>query len=95
MLHDLLRRLAGRHLPNGRLRGADGSLRLIVPQYSFADFVDLAVQEIWRYGSDAAQVPGRITAMLADLSTAALPEHLPALKSWTARIASSADRRPS
>jgi uncharacterized membrane protein len=94
MLHDLLRRLSARHLPSGRLSGPDGSLRLIVPQYSFADFADLAVQEIWRYGSDAAQVPGRITAMLADLSAAALPEHLPVLRRWAARIGGGADRRP-
>jgi len=90
MLHDLLRRLSVRHLPSGRLSGPDGSLRLIVPQYSFADFVDLAVQEIWRYGSDAAQVPGRITAMLADLSAVALPKHLPVLRHWAASIGGSA-----
>ena len=93
VLHDLLRRLAVRHLPSGRLHGADGSLRLIVPQYGFADFVDLAVQEIWRYGSDAAQVPGRLSAMLADLSAAALPEYLPVLRQWADRIDGSARRR--
>jgi uncharacterized membrane protein len=92
MLHDLLRRLSGRHLPSGRLQDGDGSLRLIVPQYSFADFVDLAVQEIWRYGSDAAQVPGRITAMITDLSTVALPEHLPILRQWAARVSISSAR---
>ena len=95
VLHDLLRRLAVRHLPSGRVRGADGSLRLIVPQYGFADFVDLAVQEIWHYGSDAAQVPGRLSAMLADLSAAALPEYLPVLRQWAGRIGGSAGRRPS
>ena len=94
MLHDLLRRLCTRHLPTGRLSDPDGSLRLIVPQYSFADFVDLAIREIWRYGSDAAQVPGRISAMLADLSAAALPEHLPVLRQWAARIDFGADRWP-
>jgi uncharacterized membrane protein len=86
VLHDLLRRLAVRHLPRGRVDGADGSLRLIVPQYGFADFVDLAVQEIWHYGSDAAQVPGRLRAMLADLSAAARPEYLPVLRQWAERI---------
>lgn len=94
VLHDLLRRLAVRHLPSGRVHGADGSLRLIVPQYGFADFVDLAVQEIWRYGSDAAQVPGRLRAMLADLSAAALPQYLPVLRHWADRIDGSAGRRP-
>ena len=59
VLHDLLHRLAARHLPSGRLHGADGSARLIVPQYGFADFADLAIGEIWHCGSDAAQVPGR------------------------------------
>jgi uncharacterized membrane protein len=86
VLHDLLRRLSGRHLPSGRLHDADGSLRLVVPQYSFADFVDLAVQEIWRYGSDAAQVPARMTAMLTDLFPAALPDYLPVLQRWAATI---------
>lgn len=86
VLHDLLRRLAARHLPDGYFRGPDGSVRLIVPQYTFADFVDLAVGEIWHYGSDAAQVPARISAMLTDLSTAARPEHLPVIREWLGRV---------
>jgi uncharacterized membrane protein len=93
VLHDLLRRLATRHLPSGRLHDADGSLRLVVPQYGFADFVDLAVREVWRYGSDAAQVPGRLSAMLADLSAAALPEYLPVLRQWAATIAGPGGRQ--
>jgi uncharacterized membrane protein len=86
VLHDLLRRLATRHLPDGRSVGADGRLRLVVPQYGFGDFLDVAVGEIWRYGSDAAQVPGRIHALLADLASAALPEHRGAVDRWTALV---------
>jgi uncharacterized membrane protein len=86
VLHDLLHRLAIRHFPSGRLHDADGSLRLIVPQYSFADFLDLAVAEIWRYGADSAQVPGRLSAMLAELSAVALPEYDPFLRQWAKRI---------
>jgi uncharacterized membrane protein len=93
-LHDLLRRLCTRPLPSGQLCDQDGSLRLVVPQYSFADFVDLAVQEIWRYGSDAAQVPARLTSMLTDLSAAALPEHLPVLQRWSRRIETAPDGQP-
>jgi uncharacterized membrane protein len=93
VLHDLLRRLAVRHLPSGRLRGADGSVRLIVPQYGFADFTDLAIGEIWHYGSHAAQVPGRLSAMLADLSATARPEYLPVLRQWADRIDGSAAGR--
>lgn len=85
-LHDLLRRLATRHLPTGDHTGADGQLRVRIPQYLFADFLELAVIEIWRYGSDAAQVPGRIAAMLADLDSAALAEHRPPIQAWFSRI---------
>lgn len=86
VLHDLLRALSTRHLPDGRSWGPDGRLRLIVPQYSFGDFLDLAVGEIWRYGADAAQVPGRLAAMLADLDTAALPGYRPAIAGWARRV---------
>lgn len=64
---------------------AEGALPPSVPQHGFADFMDLAVQEIWHYGSDAAQVPGRLTAMLADLSAVALRERLPVLRRWAER----------
>ena len=86
MIHDLLRRLASRHLPAGVFEDGQGRARLIVPQYGFADFLDLTVGEIWRYGAGAAQIPGRLEAMLADLATAAMPEHLPAVGSWADRI---------
>jgi uncharacterized membrane protein len=93
VLHDLLRRLAIRHLPSGRLHGADGSLRLVIPQYAFGDFVDLAIREVWHYGPDAAQVPGRLSALLADLSAVALPEYLPVMRDWAETIAGPAVRR--
>lgn len=85
-LHDLLRRLATRHLPTGDHTASDGQLRVRIPQYQFADFLDLAVSEIWRYGSDAAQVPGRIAAMLTDLDRAALPEHRGDVRAWMHRL---------
>lgn len=85
-LHDLLRRLATRHLPDGRSLSPDGRLRLVVPQYGFGDFLDLAVGEIWRYGADAVQVPGRLAAMLADLHAAALPEYRPVIAGWARRV---------
>lgn len=93
VLHDLLRRLATRCLPAGRTNGPDGSLRLVIPQYGFGDFVDLAIEEIWRYGSDSAQVPGRLRAMLVDLSDAALPEHLPVLSRWAVELSATVGDR--
>jgi len=85
-LHDLLRALAIRHLPSGRWCDDTGRLRLVVPQYGFPDFLDLAVGEIWRYGADAVQIPGRLAAMLADLAAAALPDYRPAITTWSHRI---------
>jgi len=90
VLHDLLRALATRQLPDGRSWGQGGRLCLVVPQYGFGEFLDLAVGEIWRYGADAAQIPGRLAAMLADLDTAALPGYRPAIAGWAQRIGGAA-----
>ncbi|MGH3157115.1 MAG: DUF2254 domain-containing protein [Streptosporangiaceae bacterium] len=87
VLHDLLRALATRTLPAGRWRDGDGQVRLVVPQYQFADFLDLAAGEIWHYGAGAAQVPGRLAAMLDDLHAAALPAYRPAIAAWSRRVA--------
>ncbi|MDJ0315176.1 DUF2254 family protein [Arthrobacter sp. H35-D1] len=86
VLHDLLRRLAICQLPGGRWADADAVVRLTIPQYSYADFLDLAVGEIWQYGSGAAQVPGRLAGMLADLIDAAVPEYQEDLQGWAERI---------
>ncbi|MCZ2401898.1 DUF2254 domain-containing protein [Paenarthrobacter sp. Z7-10] len=86
VLHDLLRQLGSRHLPTGRWLDDDGVLRLTVPQYSYADFLDLAVGEVWHYGSDAAQVPARLVSLLADLNHSALPVHLDVVRRWARTI---------
>ncbi|HEX3732469.1 MAG TPA: DUF2254 family protein, partial [Mycobacteriales bacterium] len=86
ILHDLLRQLATRHLPTGRFSDRHGCERLVVPQHCFGDFLDLAIGEIWHYGSDAAQVPQKITRLLDDLHQAALAEHRPAIDRWRRRI---------
>ncbi len=49
--------------------------------------LDLAVDEIWRYGADSAQVPGRLAAMLTDLKAAARPAYQPSISVWSGRIA--------
>ncbi len=58
----------------------------MIPQYRFDDFVDLAVGEIWHYGSGAAQIPEKIARLLSDIDQAALPEHRPAVARWLRRI---------
>lgn len=92
VLHDLLRRLATRPPPSGRFTDAGGQVRLVVPQYSFADLLHVVVAEIWRYGSDAAQVPERLATMLGDLRSVALPEHRDAVEYWLTVVAG---RQPS
>ena len=86
VLHDLLRALVTRSWPAGCWRDENGEGRLIVPQYGFADFLELAVGELWHYGARAAQVPARMTSMLADLQSAALPCYRPAIAAWSRRI---------
>jgi uncharacterized membrane protein len=94
IIHDLLRQLATRHLPSGRFSDRDGNERLLVPQYSFCDFLDLAIGEIWHYGSDAAQVHPRITSLLNDLADVALPEHRPDVDRWHRRTQTPLERGP-
>lgn len=81
-LHDLLRQLATRPPARQAVTDADGALRLVIPRYQFADLLDVTVRETRRYGSDAAQVPDRIAAMLTDLAEVARPEHQPAVQHW-------------
>ncbi len=86
-LHDLLRRLATRPNPPQHVSASDGALGLIVPRYRFADLLALTVGEIWHYGREAAQVPARLAAMLADLTDAARPEHRAAVAHWAQLLA--------
>ena len=74
-LHDLLRRLATRPLPDGLHCDGDGRLRLVTPAETFAWYVDLALTEIEQYGRDAVQVQQRIAVLKADVAAAAIPQH--------------------
>jgi uncharacterized membrane protein len=86
VVHDLLRQLATRHLPTGFFVDTEGVERLLVPQYRFDDFLAVGIGEIWRYGSDAAQIPGRMAVLLADIARAAIPEHVDPIARWTELI---------
>lgn len=80
IMHDLLRRIVTRPTPTGRHADASGSLRLVVPVYTFADLLTLALEEVEHYGKADVQTPRRLRAMLQDLITVALPAHLPLLR---------------
>lgn len=79
-LHSLLRQLATRPPASDAVCGPDGEVRLVIPRHQFADLLDVTVREVWRYGSDAVQVPDRLRRMLDDLAGAARPEHRDAVR---------------
>jgi uncharacterized membrane protein len=68
-LHDLLRRLAVRHIPSPQRVDDDGALRVIVPGPDWADHVALAIDEIRTYGSGSIQVVRALRRMLDDLES--------------------------
>lgn len=72
-IHDLLRQLATRPLPDGRLQSRSGELRLVVPSATWGDYVVLAFSEIRQYGTHSLQIARRLRAAIDDLSAAAPP----------------------
>jgi uncharacterized membrane protein len=66
-LHDLLRRLATRHLYNGWHTDRTGAPRVFVTPRRWDDFVDVACEEIRIYGEGHLQVARRLRGMLRDL----------------------------
>ncbi len=78
-LHDILRRLATRRLSPRQRVADDGRLAVDVPEPAFADYLDLAVDEIAHWGADADRVQRRLGVMLVDLEGVARPEHRPAV----------------
>jgi uncharacterized membrane protein len=94
VLHDLLRRLAARHLGEMIYTDHDNAVRLVVPQLSFHGYVGLAVGQIWPYAKDAVQVPQRLAEMLTDLEGVALPEHRETIRPWLEKIQPAAEKDP-
>lgn len=74
-VHDVLRRLATRPLRNGLHADDMGTVRLVMPPETFAEYADLGLEEIEAYGKDSAQVGRRRAALRRDLQTVALPQH--------------------
>ena len=66
-LHDCLRQLARRPIPDGAYRDADGELRLIQHVMSWEAYVHLAFDEIRLAGAGSPQVARRLRTALVDL----------------------------
>jgi uncharacterized membrane protein len=79
-LHDGLRQLAIRRIPEGRLYDDGGHLRVTVPTMTWNAYVHLAFDEIRRAGADSPQVARRLGAAIEDLLTVAPTERRPILE---------------
>ncbi len=78
-LHDGLRQLAVRVIPDGRRYDDDGALRLTVPTMDWDAYVHLAFDEIRLAGAGSPQVSRRLIAALTDLIDYAPSDRRPAL----------------
>ena len=79
-LHDGLRQLAVRQLPDGRYHDRSGQLRLTVAEMNWNAYVHLAFDEIRIAGARSPQVSRRLMAALEDLHQIAPPERRPVLE---------------
>jgi uncharacterized membrane protein len=72
-IEDLLRRLAQRNLDAGAIRDGAGAIRVIIPQPSWEDYLDLAFDEIRQYGVGSVQVIRRMRSALKGLAETSMP----------------------
>jgi uncharacterized membrane protein len=75
-LHDILRQLARRPFPDGRIHDKEGEIRLLVKMMTWEQYVHLAFDEIRMAGAGSPQVSRRLVAALVDLRRVALPERI-------------------
>jgi uncharacterized membrane protein len=73
-IHDLLRQLATRPFPSGRIADADGVVRVLLPTVTWDGYVHLAVDELRQDAARSLQVTRRLQAMLRDLLDVAPPD---------------------
>ena len=92
-LHDVLRQLVVRDIPDGRHFDGRGELRLIIPAMSWNAYVQLAFDEIRLAGSGSPQVSRRLIAALTDLLAIAPPDRKPILEYELALIRDTASVR--
>jgi uncharacterized membrane protein len=91
-IHDLLRRLAGRHIPSPIRRGPGGSARLLLPRPGWEDYLVLGTEEIRLSGSGHLSVMRRMRAMLLDLLEAAPADRRAAVERALARLDATIER---
>lgn len=78
-IHNFLRLVVCRSLPNGLHADENGRVRVVVSEPDWDDLLDLGVDEIAHYGENSLQIGERLTVMLRDLLDAAPPERAPSI----------------
>ncbi|WP_170839397.1 DUF2254 domain-containing protein [Micromonospora halophytica] len=78
--HDLLRRLAVRPRLPRVVHDDDGTVRAVARRQSFDSLLAVAVDDVAYAGRDQPRITRALVEMLRDLTTVALPEHLPAVR---------------
>lgn len=91
-LHDCLRYMACRDIPDGRHRDADGVVRLEVPVLGWDGFVRLSFDEIRLLAGPSPQVSRRMRAALRDLWDVAPANRRPALERQLRLLAGEVER---
>ncbi|HEX2381518.1 MAG TPA: DUF2254 family protein, partial [Acidimicrobiales bacterium] len=79
-LHDGLRQLANRVIPDGRLYDEAHQLRVTIPTMDWGAYVHLAFDEIRLAGAGSPQVARRMAAALDDLLVVAPADRRPPLE---------------
>jgi uncharacterized membrane protein len=79
-IHDGLRQLGVRVIPDGRHRDEGGHLRVTMPAMDWDDYVHLGFDEIRLAGARSPQVSRRLAAALEDLLEVVPPGRRPALR---------------
>ena len=85
-IEDLLLRMGRCDLDVGRVRDADGRLRLVMPVPTWHDLVVLALDEIRFCGATSVQVMRRLRALLEDLKAQVRPDRRADLDYYLARV---------
>lgn len=92
-IEQLLVLLSTRDLTANNLYDSDGRLRVILPTWTWHDYVRLALREIRQYGNTSWQVTRRLRGLLEDLLAFVPAERRPALEEELALLDWSLDQQ--
>ena len=85
-MHDILRRMA----PHPNLASVheddDGVPRVVTVDWTFGQFLDLAIDEIAHWGADSIQVPARLQVLFDDILTVASADNFAVITDKAAHV---------